>query len=104
MNSSSPDQLPPTLPYQPPTPSDARFDLSRSSQMGFGMLYCAVGTALTVIAASVMGGLAVLIFAGLILGAVTIQRECKWPAFGRGIFFGLLLAPIVIAMLGSIAF
>jgi len=79
----------PVLPYQTPDKIEARWAMPLSAQLVFGVLFFFASVALIGVSIAGVGPLALVIFIGLVLIAVYIRREWKWPGFAMGIFLAI---------------
>ena len=60
------------------------------AQLVFGMFFFLASVVLVIISAVDVGPLAIVIFVGLILIAIYIDRKWRWRGFALGIILGIL--------------
>ena len=80
---------PPVLQYQVPAKIEARWGMPMSAQLIFGIIFFFVSVGIIVAALAGVGPLALVIFIMLVLIAVYIRREWKWPGFTIGILLAI---------------
>ena len=95
---------PPVLPYHVSEKTEARWGMPRSAQIIFGVLFFFTSAGIIALAIAAAGPLAIVIFVGLILIAVYVRREWKWPGFAMGFFLAIGASILTAGICAVVAF